>query len=123
MRVFLVLCTVLIQVGTSLILDRAAMEEGLSFLAVALIGSVVAINGGRFLIWGRLHQLYDLSDTYPLIALFFPLIFIVALVKGEGEMSWPRIAGVLLILFGFLVFERGGKEQKRSHPKKSYILR
>jgi drug/metabolite transporter (DMT)-like permease len=109
MKVSLVLSTVLINLVTSLLLDHASVSERLNLFVIGIIGSVLAINGLKFLIWGYLHKHYDASKSYPLISLFFPLILLTSILKGEGSLTLAKGGGVLLILLGVLIFEGGDR--------------
>jgi drug/metabolite transporter (DMT)-like permease len=104
MRNLLVFSTVLLQVLASLILDLTAKGvDTFSLISLAVILGVFALHGVRFIFWGYIHKKYDLSQSYPLIAVFFPIIFIIALIKGDTELSVPKILGLLFIVIGIVV--------------------
>lgn len=104
MKYLLVILTVLIQVVASLILDlRAKSAESYSLVSLAIIFGVFVLHGVRFIFWGHIHKKYDLSKSYPLIAVFFPIIFIVALIKGETEVSLFKLLGLSFIILGIVI--------------------
>ena len=112
MKNVLVILTVLIQVFASLILDLTAKGEGkYSLISLAIIFGVFALHGIRFIFWGYIHTKYDLSQSYPLISVFFPIIFIIALIKGDTELSVFKVLGVLFIIFGIIISNYQTKSQ------------
>jgi len=74
--------------------DRASLS-----LAALGIGVVVVLNLLRIVVWGAAHRRYPLSRTFPLSALFFPAMLLLALAYGE-EPGVRQVAGALLITGG-----------------------
>ncbi len=104
MRNLLVILTVVLQVLASLILDLTAKGANTySLVSLAVIFGVFALHGIRFIFWGYIHKKYDLSQSYPLVSVFFPIIFIIALVKGDTELSVLKVLGVLFIIIGIVI--------------------
>ena len=96
----LMLATVVLQLVVALILDLAANRDAtLDLLTVATILGAIALHGIRFVIWGYAHRYYPLSLTYPLTALFFPLVLVLAYWRGE-ELAAAQVAGTILITAG-----------------------
>jgi hypothetical protein len=62
-------------------------------------------------IWGALNKRFKLSDTYPLTALFFPVIFLFALLSGESDLDINKLVGLLLIVSGLFYFEKSRVEE------------
>jgi len=79
-----------------------------SVLFVLMIAVVMGLNVAKLVIWGALNRRYDLSHTYPLTALFFPAIFITALILGDTSLSLCKLVGLILIMTGLIYFERYG---------------
>ena len=103
----LVLATVVLQLVIALILDIAADGDlRLDLMAAAAILAAVALNGVRFVIWGYAHRRYPLSHTYPLTALFFPLVLALSHWRGE-EIAIPQIGGTVLISVGIALMTLG----------------
>ena len=95
----LVFFTVLLQVLSALIVDYASsLGQSLTLLAILLIGLAFVVNILKFLGWGIIHKRFDLSKSYPITAMFFPLIFIVAFIKGEAEMEFFKLIGMFFII-------------------------
>ena len=112
MKHLLVFSTVLITVLTSLVLDYAAeLENIFSSFSFFLIIIALAINTLKFGLWGWIHKHFDVSKTYPLTAIFFPIIFFVAYLKNEAEMTPTKIVGVYLIFVGIYIFEKNKKQE------------
>jgi hypothetical protein len=106
-----VFISVFITFATAWILNYAADDLSLSLYDLcAVLIVVVVLNGTKFVIWGALNKRFKLSDTYPLTALFFPLIFVFAIVSGDAELTLNKVAGLCLIVTGFYFFEKSRVE-------------
>ena len=81
------------------VLKKTAELDVISLTAVCLIGLVIFINIGRFLLWGWMHKRFDLSKSYPLTAIFFPLVALLSIVNGE-IISVTQWIGILFITIG-----------------------
>lgn len=111
MKHILVFSTVLISVCSSLLLDYTASRiTKTNVIALMLVGTVYCINLFKFIVWGWIHKRFDVNKSYPLISIFFPIIFVISYFKGETELSFCKIFGVTLIIIGLLIFEK--KKQK-----------
>jgi len=98
--VFLVVCLNLLGAW---ILERATEFDTFSILTLLLVGLVISVNIGRFVLWGWMHRRIDLSKSYPLTAMFFPLVALLSMFNGEkiAPIQW---AGILLITSGVIWF-------------------
>ena len=106
MKYILVFLTVIITILSSLLLDYAAeINEKLNIFVLGIIGVAFTLNIVKFVVWGWIHKKFEVSKSYPLISIFFPLIFIVAYLKGDADFSATKIFGVVLIVAGLIVFE------------------
>ena len=74
--------------------DRAS----LAFAAVG-IGAVVLLNLLRIAVWGAAHRRYPLSRTFPLSALFFPAMLLLALAHGDA-VGLLQVSGAVLVTCG-----------------------
>ena len=98
--VVIVGATVVLQLAAAYILDVAASRQGGFDIAVgAAIGSAIALQGVRFLLWGYAHRRYPLSHTYPMTALFFPFILLISYMRGDSVSTW-QLAGTFIIALG-----------------------
>ena len=107
MKYILVFLTVIVSILSSLILDFASEHyKTFSFILLVMFGIAFALNVLKFVIWGWIHKNFDVTKSYPLTAIFFPIIFIVAVIKREADLSISKTIGVVIILIGLFVFER-----------------
>ncbi|HEY1772879.1 MAG TPA: hypothetical protein VGM47_04195 [Gammaproteobacteria bacterium] len=105
----MVTLTVLLQLVAAALLKRAAVVAPMGLLLPAfLIGVTLGIHGLRFLLWGYVHKRWPLSHTYPMTAVFFPLVIIMAAAYGE-PIHLNQALGGLLIAGGvaWLTFKTG----------------
>lgn len=106
-KILLVFSTVLVTLFTAILLNFGAKETTFfSLTAIGIILLVLSINFIKFKVWGAIYKKYHLSESYPLISLFFPLIYIVAIYKEEAEFQFSKLLGVLLILGGIWIMNR-----------------
>jgi drug/metabolite transporter (DMT)-like permease len=109
----LVLSTVVLQLAAAWILDIAA--ESATAIGIAAVGAIlaaVALNGLRFLVWGYTHRHFPLSLTYPLTALFFPLVLLLSWLRGEG-ISFAEVLGTILIAGGVALVALGSAKGRK----------
>jgi drug/metabolite transporter (DMT)-like permease len=86
--------------GAGLLKSLADARARASWLALgAGIAAVVAINVGRLAVWGFAHRRFPLSTVFPLSALFFPALLVLALAFGEPVRA-GEVAGALCITAG-----------------------
>ena len=103
-KISLVLLTVLVTLTTAMLLNYGAKESNLfSVSAGLIIFTVLVINFIKFKVWGVIYKRFHLSESYPLIALFFPLIYIVAIFNGDAIFEIKKVVGVILIILGIFV--------------------
>ena len=105
-----VILSVILTVCTALLLRVATtFEESAMIFMITIVSVVVILNIGKFLLWGWLNKRYDLSKTYPLTVIFFPLIYIVSHYVDGTPFNVQKIFGVIVIIVGLIYFERGTK--------------
>lgn len=103
-KVSLVLLTVFVTLLTALLLNYGAKESDIySINAILILFLVLGVNFIKFKTWGIIYKRYHLSESYPLVSLFFPLIYIVAMCNGEAMLEVSKIVGILFILFGIYI--------------------
>lgn len=109
--VALVLSTVLIQIAVAVLLKELANAHGGGSTGVFMlvVATAIGLNGLRFLVWGYTHKHYPLSHSYPLTALFFPCILLIAAFYGE-RIGWAQVAGVATILLGLILMTWEGED-------------
>lgn len=98
--VALILLSTALQLGSAALVKYAVSPDipELSFLAMAIV-VVLAINLGRLAIWNWIHKHYPISFAYPMSALFFPGVLVVAWSMGES-IGWTQAAGALAVMLG-----------------------
>ena len=97
-----VVLTVAINLFAAWLLDsRANVGETLSFVTLVIVGMVIALNVGRFLVWGWIHKRISLAKSYPMTAIFFPIIAIISYLQGD-EISLFQWFGIGLITLGVI---------------------
>lgn len=107
MKTFLVSLTTIITVITALLLDYGAKNyAAFHIISIAIIMSVIVINFIKFKLWGHIHKLYDLSDSYPAVAVFFPIIYVIAIFKGDAIFEFSKVMGIVFILFGIFYMNK-----------------
>ena len=113
MKYILVLSTVFLTLSSSFILDFAAeLDLKLTNVVLGIIGLAFLLNFFKFLIWSFIHKNFEVTKSYPLTFIFFPLLYLVAYIKGESDLTFTKIFGVFLIILGLYVFEMKKKEFK-----------
>jgi len=106
-KILLVFSTVLVTLFTAILLNYGAKETSFfSLTAIGIIILVLTINFVKFKVWGTIYRKYHLSESYPLISLFFPLIYIVAIYKEEADFEFSKLLGVFFILGGIWIMNR-----------------
>lgn len=97
---------------------RTGKEKSTLFSAVSLsfVGLVVAVNIGRFLLWGWMHKRIDLSKSYPLTAMFFPLVALLSVFSGEtiDPIQWFGITLITVGVVWFSVFVKDNQKDASS---------
>lgn len=109
LSLFLVGVAVGLNLVSAVILKEAADMGQVSFLIlVVVICLVVLINLLRVTFWSAIHKRFQLSDSYPLTSLFFPMILILSAFYGE-DIGLAQIIGTALITLGIIVLMSGEK--------------
>lgn len=97
MLLALVAASIGLQLVSASLLKYAALPErpALRFVLLALI-VIGLLNFGRLLIWNHIHRRFPVSMAYPLSALFFPGILLVAHAMGETLGRMQIVGGVVV---------------------------
>ena len=96
----LVFSTVLASVCAALALRSISRFDNIALYAMALaIGVAFAANVFRVMVWAIIHKRFAITYSYPLTALFFPIIAVISHIYDEpvSVLSW---AGVAVIMIG-----------------------
>jgi drug/metabolite transporter (DMT)-like permease len=96
----MVLASVAMQLAAAWLLKHAPAPASDTVPQVAVVlALVLALNVFRFLVWGELHRRYPVSLAYPLSALVFPCVVVMAWWLGEA-IGWLQVAGSLVVMAG-----------------------
>lgn len=110
-RYIAVFISVALTIGTALILRAATSFDDTQIIIISmLIGAAFFVNVLKFLLWGWLNKRYDLSKTYPLTVIFFPLIYVVSHYVDDTPFTAQKTLGILIVIVGLIVFERNKAE-------------
>lgn len=100
---FLITFTVLLNVSGSIIMKEISQHSGTDFYIVFIaILLVIVINLIRMGLWNIIHRKFDLSYSYPLTSLFFPLVLVVGYFYGD-VITWNMVVGAVIITLGVSV--------------------
>ena len=106
-KVFMVLATVLVTLATAMLLNHGAKSAELfSLYGIGTVLVVLFINFIKFKVWGIIYQRYHLSESYPLTALFFPMVYFVAIINNEAVLEWTKVVGVVCIMAGTIIMNK-----------------
>ena len=89
--------TVLLQLLGAALLKQATLSVHLGLLLPALfIAAAFGVQGMRFVLWGYAHKRWPLSVTYPMTAVFFPMLIALAASYGERVTASQWLGGLLI---------------------------
>lgn len=66
-----------------------------------LLAVVLALSFARFFIWNGIYRRYPISLAYPLSAIFFPGVVVVAWAMGE-PVGVLQIVGAAIVMMGVI---------------------
>jgi|GEM_PF-1224619 len=98
MLVALVLSTVAIQLLVAALMKELAIRSTSHAWILLVLSVTIALNALRFAIWGHTHRHYPLSHSYPLSAMFFPLVMLLAWAYGENVTRMNAAGGALITI-------------------------
>lgn len=103
MLLLLVTGNVGLQLAAVRLIKDAALLPPSRYVAIGLLGALVMVLAfGRFLLWGAMHRRYPLSLSYPVSAVIFPLVVLMAWGYGEPVSSDQAIGAILVSIGVFL---------------------
>jgi drug/metabolite transporter (DMT)-like permease len=96
----LVTLSVGLQLVNALLVKLAAATPSPPLLVFAgLLFAVLALGFVRFVIWSGIYKRYPISLAYPLSAIFFPGVVLMAWAMGE-PIGAMQVAGATLVMAG-----------------------
>jgi len=101
-----------ISIATALVLDYMKQIDLSFFNFYIFIGFIIVfgLNVFKFIIWNFLHKKYDLSSTYPMTAIYFPIIYIIAIFKDEIHIDLVSLLAISFIFFGVYLILKDEKK-------------
>jgi hypothetical protein len=103
-----------ISIATALILDYIESVYSGLFNTYVILGLliVLGLNVFKFIAWSILHKRYDLSSTYPLTAIYFPLIYIISVLKKEMVVDIFSLIAIIFVFSGVYFILSSDKQKK-----------
>jgi drug/metabolite transporter (DMT)-like permease len=105
-RIRLLVGMVLLSVGLQLVnaalVKLASATPSPAPLVIAgLLAVVLALSFMRFFIWNGIYRRYPISLAYPLSAIFFPAVVVLAWAMGE-PIGLLQILGAAIVMVGVI---------------------
>jgi drug/metabolite transporter (DMT)-like permease len=99
----LVSLSVGLQLFNALLVKLAAATPSPPLLVMAgLLLAVLALGFVRFFIWSGIYKRYPISLAYPLSAIFFPAVVLLAWTMGEA-VGAMQLLGAALVMAGVVL--------------------
>lgn len=103
--------TVMLTLAGALLLNHGAKYMKLTpEIFFIIISGVIIINIVKLKLWAFIYQRYYLHESYPITALFFPLIYTIAIFNEESAFSMQKLIGITLIMLGIIMVGQKHKE-------------
>jgi drug/metabolite transporter (DMT)-like permease len=106
----LTLLNVGLQLASAALIKFATLRDPALVFLMVVLGIVLALNFSRFLVWNVIHKRYPVSFAYPLSALFFPAVVLLAWLSGERVGPW-QIVGASLVMAGTTLIVLAGGDK------------
>ena len=69
----------------------------------AFLSAVLLMNGFKFFLWGYIHKYFSLSTSYPMAAMFYPIMYGISIYYGEAYFEMSKVIGALFIFSGAIL--------------------
>lgn len=100
--VSLVFTSVGLQLINAMLVKFASATPAPPLLVVGgLLMVVLVLSFVRFFIWNGIYKRYPISLAYPLSAIFFPAVVVIAWAMGES-IGILQISGAMLVMVGVI---------------------
>jgi drug/metabolite transporter (DMT)-like permease len=104
----LVFASVGLQLVNAMLVKLASGSPSPPLLVVgAILAAVLLLSFVRFFIWNGIYRRYPISLAYPLSAIFFPGVVLVAWAMDE-PVGIPQLVGATLVMVGVIRFVAPG---------------
>lgn len=88
-------------VNATLVKLASATPSPAPLVIAGLLAVVLVLSFARFFIWNGIYRRYPISLAYPLSAIFFPAVVLVAWTMGE-TVGIVQVAGVAVVMAGVI---------------------
>jgi len=88
-------------VNAALVKLASATPSPAPLVIAGLLTVVLALSFARFIIWNGIYRRYPISLAYPLSAIFFPAVVVVAWAMGE-TVGVLQIVGAAIVMAGVI---------------------
>lgn len=114
--VLLVMSSIGLQLINAALIKHASLPAADGMVRVAVILMLVLVLAfGRLLLWNAIHRRYPVSLAYPMSALFFPAVLVLAWSMGESIDSM-RVAGCIVVMLGVFLILSSDSTSTASPP-------
>lgn len=101
--VVMVVSSIGLQLINAALIKYATLPVRPEILVITTILFLVAgLSFGRLMIWNAIHRRYPISMAYPISALFFPAVLLLAWFMGES-IDRMQIVGSVVVMAGVFV--------------------
>lgn len=112
LALILVIIAVILSVISAILLKEAtSFKYSVIPGKITIVFSVLIINIARLFLWSAIHKRYQLSYSYPLSSVFFPVILVVSFYYGD-QIGFNEIMGTGLITLGVVLLIGVGKKME-----------
>lgn len=119
-----VFAVTLLNLFVAILMDWTANNiQILSIGFILILSTIIGLNIARLILWNKIHKVIDLSRSYALTAIFFPLIALTAFIQGEviSTRQWIGVLIVCLGVFWISAFTRDTADIKDIAIKKGEV--
>lgn len=111
--------SIVLQLASASLLKYASLDArpGIAFVALVL-AVVFGLNFGRLVIWTYIHRRFPVSMAYPLSALFFPAVLLLAWAMGE-PLGPMQVLGGIIVAGGVAAILASGQDAEVVAPMES----
>ena len=101
-----------LQLAAVKLIKQTSLMPPTHYVAIAAMTVLIlALAFGRFLFWGAMHKRYPLSLSYPVNALIFPMVVLMAWTYDEPVSTAQAVGAVLVTAGVFLALWSSPSEE------------
>lgn len=100
--IFFVTIAISLNITCVIILKQLADYKKIDIIILALgLCIIFILNIVRLIIWGIIHKRFELTTSFPLTSIFYPLILLISYLLGE-VIALKEIVATCFIVSGVL---------------------